>query len=39
LDRQRVLEAPQPLERLALLDEQIAERRSDYEALLRERLE
>jgi uncharacterized protein len=39
LDRQRVLEAPQPLERLALLAEQIAARRSDYEALLRERLE
>ena len=39
LDRQRVLEADAPLERLALLDEQIAERRSDYEALLRERLE
>jgi Lon protease-like protein len=39
MDRQRVLEADAPLERLALLDEQIAERRSDYEALLRERLE
>lgn len=39
LDRQRVLEARDPLERLALLDEQIAERRSDYEALLNERSE
>jgi uncharacterized protein len=39
LDRQRVLEARRPLDRLALLDEQIAERRSDYEALLRERPE
>ena len=38
LDRQRVLEADDPLERLALIDEQIADRRSDYEALLRERL-
>jgi ATP-dependent Lon protease len=39
LDRQRVLEAKDPLERLGMLDEQIAERRSDYEALLRERRE
>jgi Lon protease-like protein len=39
LDRQRVLEANGPLARLAMLDEQIAERRSDYEALLRERQE
>jgi Lon protease-like protein len=39
LDRQRVLEADDPLQRLALLDEQIADRRSDYEALLRERPE
>jgi uncharacterized protein len=39
LDRQRVLEANDPLGRLMLLDEQIAERRSDYEALLRERPE
>jgi Lon protease-like protein len=39
LDRQRVLEADDPLERLALLDEQIADRRGDVEALLRERSE
>jgi len=39
LDRQRVLEADDALRRLSLIDDQIAERRSDYEALLRERRE
>jgi Lon protease-like protein len=39
LDRQRVLAAKDALERLSLIDEQIAEHRLDFEALLREREE